>query len=260
MSEGFDFKKSLGQNFLIDNNIVDKIVDSIGAKEGDLIIEIGPGAGVLTKKLKNKNCELYAFEIDKRLKDKLILLEDEKTHIVFEDFLNINIKKILDNKKYNNLYVIGNIPYYITTMIIKKIVEEINSTEVVLMVQKEVADRYIAKCKSREYGFISVYIQYNFDIESVCFVSKNCFMPMPKVDSKVIKFKRKDKEYVKDEKLFYSFLKDAFSMKRKTLRNNLKNYNFDLLKDYLKKNNFSDMCRAEELSVTDFVNIFNLLN
>lgn len=260
MNEKFDFKKSLGQNFLIDNNIVDKIVDSISAKEGDLIFEIGPGAGVLTKKLKNKNCELYAFEIDRRLKDELFLLEDEKTHIIFDDFLNVNIKGILDNKKYNNLYVIGNIPYYITTMIIKKIVTEIKANEVTLMVQKEVADRYMAKFKSRDYGFISVYLQYNFDIESVCFVSKKCFMPVPKVDSEVIKFKRRDKEYVKDEKLFYSFLKDAFSMKRKTLRNNLKNYNFDIVKEYLNKNSLSDTCRAEELSVIDFVNIFNLLN
>ena len=260
MNDNFNFKKSLGQNFLIDENVVNKIVDSINVGKNDIILEIGPGSGALTKKLKTKGCDLYAFEVDSRLFDVLNSLSDEHTHIVFNDFLNIDFRNFFKDRKYDKIFVIGNIPYYITNMIVKKIISEINAFEIVLMVQKEVAERYMAKCKSREYGSISVFLQYNFDIEIVCNVNRNCFNPMPNVDSTVIKFKNRNKEFVKDEKKFYDFIKNAFLLKRKTLKNNLNNYDFRIVEEYLLNNNISVSCRAEELSVIDFVNIFNLLN
>ena len=124
MKYDFDYKKTLGQNFLIDKNIIDKIVGSIDAKENDLILEIGPGAGALTKKLVNKT-KVIAFEIDTRLEEVLSKIETNNLRVIFEDFLKVDIKKYLCNETYNKLYVVGNLPYYITTAIIKKIIDEI---------------------------------------------------------------------------------------------------------------------------------------
>ena len=247
----FDYKKSLGQNFLKDNNIINKIVDSINPDKDDLIIEIGPGAGSLTKKLVNKNCDIICFEIDKRLEPILNEIKSNKLEIIFEDFLKVNINDYI-KKEYNHIFFVGNLPYYITTAIINKIVEESKPYEITIMIQKEAARRFMAKPCSREYGSISVFLQYNFDIERVCDVSKNCFEPIPKVDSMVIKLKNKNKEKTNEEKL-YKLIKDSFQMKRKNLRNNLKNYDLNKLELLLKERNKSLTCRAEELSVDDFI-------
>ncbi|MDY6071815.1 MAG: 16S rRNA (adenine(1518)-N(6)/adenine(1519)-N(6))-dimethyltransferase RsmA [Bacilli bacterium] len=253
----FDYKKSLGQNFLKDKNIIKKIADSINPTEEDLIIEIGPGAGALTKELVKKKSEVICFEIDTRLKEILEQINSEKLTIIFKDFLSIKINEYIDQNKYKNLYFVGNLPYYITTAIINKIVKESNPYEITIMVQKEVADRFSAKPGTKDYSSISIFLQYNFDIERVCNVSKTCFEPVPKVDSSVIKFKRNKKISANDEEKFYKLIKDSFTQKRKNLRNNLKGYDLNKIQAILKKYDKDLTARAEQLSIEEFVDISN---
>lgn len=249
-------KKSLGQNFLKDDYILNKIADSIET-DNDLIIEIGPGMGALTKKLKNKNSYLIAYELDERTKEYLLPLQDDKTKIIYNDFLKVDIKKDINNIKYNNLYVIANIPYYITTPIIEHIIKQnVSVKAMTLLVQKEVGERFSAKPNSKEYGYITVYLNYFFNISKVCDVKNTCFDPVPKVDSAVIKFERKDINSDIDINDFSQFLKECFSQKRKTLRNNLKKYDFKKVLEVLEEKNISISCRAEELDLETFIEIF----
>jgi len=253
----FEYKKSLGQNFLKDSNIINKISNSINPSSDDLVIEIGPGAGALTKKIKEKNANLICFEIDERLRQVLDKLSNEKTKIIYKDFLKIDLKEYI-NDNYNRIFFVGNLPYYITTAIINKIVLESNPYEIIIMIQKEVAERFMAKPKTREDNSLSIFLQYNFDIEKVCDVSKNCFEPKPKVDSMVIKLKKKEEKiFVKNEELFYKLIKDSFKQKRKNLRNNLGNYDLDTIEKELSKTNKSLKSRAEELTIEEFANISN---
>ena len=254
----FDYNKSLGQNFLKDNNIINKISDSINPSNNDLIIEIGPGAGALTKELVKKGSDVICFEIDKRLESILNDIGTSNLKIYFEDFLKVDLKKYID-KKYERLFFVGNLPYYITTAIINKIVEETNPYEITIMIQKEVALRFMANPHTRDYSSISVFLQYNFDIEKVCSVSKNCFEPIPKVDSMVIKLKRNKKYKSTNEELLYKLIKDSFKQKRKNLKNNLGNYDLNKIELLLKERNKTLSCRAEELSVEDFVYLSNNL-
>ncbi len=254
----FNYNKSLGQNFLKDNNIINKISDSINPSKNDLIIEIGPGAGALTKKLILKDTDVICFEIDKRLESILSNLDSKNLKIYFEDFLKINLKDYIDSK-YEKLYFVGNLPYYITTAIINKIINESNPYEITIMIQKEVAERFMANPHSREYSSISVFLQYNFDIIKVCNVSKTCFEPVPKVDSMVIKLKRNKKIISNNEELLYKIIKDSFRQKRKNLRNNLINYDLEKIEKLLSERNKSLKSRAEELSIVDFVYLSNNL-
>lgn len=253
----FDYKKSLGQNFLKDKNIIKKIADSINPTEEDLIIEIGPGAGALTKELVKKKSEVICFEIDTRLKEILEQINSEKLTIIYKDFLSIKINEYINQNKYKNLYFVGNLPYYITTAIINKIVKESNPYEITIMVQKEVADRFSAKPGTKDYSSISIFLQYNFDIERVCNVSKTCFEPVPKVDSSVIKFKRNKKISANDEEKFYKLIKDSFTQKRKNLKNNLKGYDLNKIQMILKKYDKDLTARAEQLSIEEFIDISN---
>lgn len=249
-------KKSLGQNFLKDDNILNKIASSIETKD-DLIIEIGPGMGALTKKLVKKNSYVLAYELDERTKEYLLPLENDKTKIIYKDFLDTNLKEDIKNIKYNNLYIIANIPYYITTPIIEHIINsEIPVEEMVLLVQKEVAERFSAKPKSKEYGSITVYLNYYFEVNKLFDVKNTCFSPAPKVDSAVIKFTKKDNTYGIDNKRFFKFIRDCFSMKRKTLRNNLKNYDFNKVLEILIENGYSESTRAEEIDLDTFIEIY----
>ena len=257
--KNFDYKKSLGQNFLIDKNIINKISDSINPDKDDLIIEIGPGSGALTKELVKKDCDVICFEIDTRLKEKLESIDSNRLKIVFEDFLKVNLDNYIDYDKYNHIFFVGNLPYYITTAIINKIVEESKPYQIIIMIQKEVADRFNAKPSTKQYGSLSVFLQYNFDIEKVCNVSKNCFEPIPKVDSSVLKLISNRKYKANNEDKLYKLIKDAFKQKRKNLRNNLKNYDLERINIILSKNNKNLMSRAEELTVEEFVEISNNL-
>lgn len=251
----FNFKKRYGQNFLKDENIINKIVDSISPASDSLIIEIGPGAGALTKKLKKFNTNLLAFEIDEDTKEYLLPLEDEKTKIIYGDFLKSDLREVLKDIEYKDLYIIGNLPYYITTPIIEHIIDSrLDPKEIIIMVQKEVAKRFQAQPKSREYGYMTVLLSYNFEISQVTDVSKNAFYPSPKVDSTVLKLIRRDKEDIDYEK-FKSFLKMAFQYKRKTLKNNLKSYDLIKVEYILKKHGFSLANRAEEVDLNTYIEI-----
>ena len=260
MSKDFDYKKSLGQNFLIDKNIVNKIINEIDSKESDLIIEIGPGNGAITKALSETLTDVYSFEIDKRLESELLKFENSSTHIIYEDFLKVDLNEFLKCKKYDRLYFIGNLPYYITTAIVNKIIDESDAYKIVIMIQKEVAQRYMAKPCTREYSSISVYLQYNFKIEKVCDVKRTSFYPSPKVDSVVLRFIRREKEKVNNIELFNRLIRDSFRLKRKNLRNNLGKYDLNTIENILKKKNKDLRCRAEELTVEDFIDISNELN
>lgn len=255
----FDYKKSLGQNFLQDKNIINKISDSINPTEEDLIVEIGPGAGALTKELVKKNCDVICFEIDTRLKEILESIDYDRLKIVFNDFLKVNLKEYIDENKYKHIYFVGNLPYYITTAIINKIIDESNPYEITVMVQKEVGDRFMSKPNSRDYGSLSVFLQYNFDVTKVVNVNKRCFEPVPKVDSVVVKLSQNKKHKANNEDKFYKLVKDSFTQKRKNLRNNLRSYDLNKIEEVLKKYDKDLTARAESLSVEQFVEISNNL-
>lgn len=255
----FNYKKSLGQNFLMDKNKINQIIESIEVGKNDLIVEIGPGAGAITKELVKKNCDVLCFEIDIRLKDILSKIDSDKLEIVYQDFLTINLSDYIDYSKYKKIIFVGNLPYYITTAIINKIIDYNHADEIVIMVQKEVAERFMAKPNSKKYNSLSVFLQYHFNIEKVCDVSKNFFEPIPKVDSTVIKFKKSNKYKVNNETVFYKLIKDSFTQKRKNLKNNLKSYDLIKIENILKKINKDLTYRAESLTIEDFILISNEL-
>lgn len=258
--DNFSFKKSLGQNFLIDDNIKRKIVDASSIEEDSIIIEVGPGSGAITKLLVKKGVPVIAFEIDTRLKDELSKIGSENLTVIYEDFLKVNLNDVLKDYKYKKIHLIANLPYYITTPIITKVMEETNIDEMIIMVQKEVGDRFKAKPNSKEYNSLSVFLQYYFDISTVCLVSKNCFVPKPKVDSIVVKFeRRKDRLKVNNEEVFFKLVRDAFKMKRKNLRNNLKAYDLVKIEETLNSLGKDLTFRAEQLTIDDFVYLANSL-
>ena len=253
------FKKQYGQNFLMDKNILDKISSSICPGKNDLIIEIGPGSGNLTKRLKEYKASLVCFEIDKSLDKYLNLLEDDKTKVVYEDFINVNLEEFVKNYNYENIYVIANIPYYITTPIIEKITfSNIKVKSLLLMVQKEVADRLSSTNGSREYGYITVLLNAFYNINKLFNVNRNSFYPVPNVDSAIIKLDSKECNLLNFEK-FNKLIKNAFRFKRKTLKNNLIGYDLNLVDSLLGKYGYSLSNRAEEIPVDVYINVANKL-
>ena len=255
----FKHKHSLGQNFLKDKSVLTKIIDSVDVKEDDLIIEVGPGHGALTKYLKLFHANLRCYEVDERVKPYLEKFLDEKTKVIFNDFLKVNLEDDLKDINYNDLYVIANLPYYITTPIIEKMIESpLNVKAMVLMVQNEVADRLSAKCGSKEYGAISVYLNYYYKVEKLFFVSRKAFDPVPGVDSAVIKLEKKEKELeLIDKDKFFRLVRDSFMMKRKNLRNNLRNYDLDKINNVLNSYGLDISSRAEQVPLECFVDIAN---
>lgn len=259
----FDYKKNLGQNFLQDKNIIDKIVNAPDYGDNNLVIEIGPGAGALTKELLKKVDRAILYEVDTRLEK--ILNKELSTFVnyelIFDDFLNRDVNKDISKYDFDNLYIVANLPYYITTPIITKIInDKIPTNEIVIMIQKEVADRFSAKPGSKEYGQITVFLNYFFDIDNVCNVSKNCFFPKPKVDSAVIKMKRKESnDYIKNFDVFNKLVKDSFRFKRKTIKNNLVGYDLDIISNILTKYGFDINTRSENIPYNVFVEISNEL-
>lgn len=259
----FDYKKNLGQNFLQDKNIIDKIVNAPDYGDNNLVIEIGPGAGALTKELLKKVDRAILYEVDTRLEK--ILNKELSTFVnyelIFDDFLNRDVNKDISKYDFDNLYIVANLPYYITTPIITKIInDKIPTNEIVIMIQKEVADRFSAKPGSKEYGQITVFLNYFFDIDNVCNVSKNCFFPKPKVDSAVIKMKRKESnDYIKNFDVFNKLVKDSFRFKRKNIKNNLVGYDLDIISNILTKYGFDINTRSENIPYNVFVEIANEL-
>lgn len=258
--EKFKHKKSLGQNFLKDEQVLKNIANSIETHDNDLIIEIGPGQGVLTKYLKEKKGKIICYEVDERLKKYLNLLESSDCRVIYQDFLQVNLDAI-DTNSYNNIYFIANIPYYITTPIIEKITNsDLNVKDMVFLVQKEVAERLSALPRTKDYGALTVLLSYDYDIEYLFTVKKEAFEPIPKVDSAVIKMSKIDRgNQVLNQELFKKVVRDCFAMKRKNIRNNLKNYDLKVVEEVLKKYNFTLQNRAEELPLDCFVDLANIL-
>lgn len=253
-------KKSLGQNFLQDETVLKNISDSINTEANDLIIEIGPGTGALTKHLDAKKSFLVCYEIDDRMHEILNKYNSNRTKIIFKDFLKSNILEDIKEFNYENIYIIANIPYYITTPIIKHVIDLPKLKSMSLLVQKEVAERFTAFPKSKAYSSLTVYLNYYFDIKYLFDVSKHAFSPVPKVDSAVVNFTRKEEKYnLKNEEHFFKLVNDSFRMKRKTLRNNLKNYDWEKIKVILNKYNLPETIRAEEISLDLFIEISNYL-
>ena len=262
-NHNFSFKKKFGQNFIIDENIIDKIVDSSKIDSDTMVIEIGPGAGSLTYKLCEKAKNVLCYEIDTTVKD--ILNENLKKYnnyeIKYQDFLKSNVNEDIKKYNYKKLNVVANLPYYITTPIITKIIEDnIPVDKLVIMVQKEVGDRFKAAVGTKDYNSLTIYLNYYFDINKIMTVSKNVFLPKPRIDSMVLEFnKKKNLPHIKNEKLFFKLVRDSFTQKRKTLRNNLKNYDLKKIENVLKEYNMDLSVRAEQISSDIFIAIANSL-
>ena len=260
--ENFNFKKKFGQNFIVDKNIIHSIISKSNIDKDTLVIEIGPGAGSLTTELDEVAGHIIAYEIDKTLKPILETKNLKNTTIIYEDFLKRNVLEDIKKYNYQKIYVVANLPYYITTPIIIKLIEDkLNIDKIVVMVQKEVGDRFKAKPNTKEYNSLSIFLNYYYTVEKLLDVSKNVFIPKPNVDSIVISLtKKEDKIKVDNEKLFFKLVRDSFKQKRKTLKNNLKGYNLEKIEAVLKKHNLDLTVRAETLPIEIFAEIANNLN
>ena len=256
--------KKYGQNFLIDENILNTIANSLDNELG-CVIEIGPGLGSLTRKLVKRFNKVLAYEIDPKMIEVLndTILESN-FKIIAGDFLKTNIEKdIQEYFNQDNVYVIANLPYYITTPILLKILEEAPSIKkMTIMIQKEVASRFLGKPNTKDYNSLSVLIQTYMNVSKVCDVSSNCFYPAPLVDSTVIKLERKEKpDYeIKNEQQFQKINRMLFRQRRKTIVNNLKEgYSKEEILNVLNKLNIKETERSESLTCQQIIELANLL-
>lgn len=265
----FKFSKSLGQNFLIDDNVIDKIIAGSRLSETDKIIEVGPGIGTLTREMGKTAQNVVAIEIDKSL---IPILEEtlsdlDNVQVVNEDILKVDIQGLINEKLDGGpVKLIANLPYYITTPIVMKFLEEdIPVTDIVVMVQKEVADRMNAKPSTKDYGALSVAVQYYCDTEIVAKAPRHMFVPQPKVDSIVIGLHvRSERKYkVDNEDIFFKTVKASFGQRRKTLLNSLGGLGFltkDQIKEALQDANIDAKRRGETLSIDEFATLANEIN
>ena len=259
----FHFKKKYGQNFIKNKGIVERIIKESNINNNSLIIEVGVGKGILTEELLKTGNQLISYEIDLTLKD---YLEDKfknskNLKLVFEDFMNRDVDKDISEYKYNHLYFVANVPYYITTPILMKLINLGHKVDkIVMMVQKEVGERFSAKEGTKNYSSISVFLNYYYDVKKLFNVSKKEFVPQPKVDSVIIELTRKQELLeVNDYDLFHKIIKDSFQFKRKTIKNNLKEYNINIIENVLNKYNYTINDRAQKIPVEVFVEITNAL-
>ena len=268
--KSFKFKKALGQNFLTDPKICKKIVD-IAQIDGGVVLEIGPGSGILTKELLKRVEKVIAVEKDKEL---IPILEKkfkdiENFELVNEDFLKVDLEKIVQkNKKFKEFRICANLPYYITSLAVTKILmSKLEIKTITLMLQKEVAKRFIAKKYDSNYGSISVFVQYFSEPEILFNVLRGSFFPTPKVDSAVINLKYKvlNKD-VEDEEFFFKVVRASFSQKRKKILNPLYEKFKAIKRDFTKKDLEQvlkrikmENKRAQELSVDEYIFLSNTL-
>lgn len=262
--------KSLGQNFLISQNVVDSIVGCSKIEENDLVIEIGPGLGTLTKELLERAKKVICIELDKRM---VSILEDrfklyENFELINQDVLKVDLKNLIKNEKENNnikkVKIVANLPYYITTPIIMKLLEEeLDLESITVMIQKEVADRLIAIPGEKQTGAITYAVYYYSEAEGILEVPKDSFIPEPEVTSKVIRLniRKEPPVEVKNKEVMFRIIKSAFMQRRKTLLNALTNTKVFLNKEegikILEENSLKETVRAEELTLQDFANIAN---
>mgnify|MGYP002557421140 FL=1 len=257
----FVIKKKFGQNFIIDNNIINNIVNSAAIDSDTLVIEVGPGMGALTNELVKVAKNVLCYEIDTTLKPILEKIDATNLEIIFADFLKRNVLDDIKKYEYKHLYLVANLPYYITTPILMKIIDEnIPVEKIVVMVQKEVGDRFKAKEGSKDYSSLSIIFNYNYNIKKLMDISRHVFIPEPNVDSIVLGFEAKgEKEFIKNPQLFYQLIRDAFTQKRKNLRNNLKKYDLEKIEKVLSNYGFDLSARAEQINYKIFIEIANNL-
>lgn len=257
------FKKKFGQNFLKDINIVRRIVNIGEIDKKSLVIEVGPGGAIMTRELAEVAKNVLAYEIDMDLSDELYkrLEGYSNVDILFQDFLDSDLIEDVKNYEYDKLFFVSNVPYYITTPIIMKLISSgLKFQKIVMMVQKEVGDRFTTLPGNREYGSITVLLRYFYDVKKEFFVSRKQFVPEPNVDSLVVSFtEKKEKLFLEEFDFFERVLKDSFQFKRKNIKNNLKNYNLKIVEEVLKEFGFDLSVRAEMLSVEVFVSLANAL-
>ncbi|KZL90005.1 16S rRNA (adenine(1518)-N(6)/adenine(1519)-N(6))-dimethyltransferase RsmA [Clostridium magnum] len=254
---GFKFTKSLGQNFLIDNSVLQDIVESADVGENDVVIEIGPGVGTLTRELLKKAKKVYAIELDSDLLPILTeeLKEFNNFELIHKDALKVDFNEIIGEEK--SVKVVANLPYYVTTPIIAKLLtEKYNFKSLTIMIQKEVGERISSAPNCKEYGSISLLVQYYCDVQVVRKVSATAFLPRPKVESIVIRLDKlsEPKVKVKDENLFFKIIRNSFNMRRKTLWNALKSLNLskENMEVAFMKASIDPKRRGETLSIEEF--------
>ena len=264
---GFQFTKSLGQNFLIDGNIVRKISEEGNITKEDYVLEIGPGIGTLTEELALNAKKIVAIELDKNLFPILdeTLNNYNNVEIIHGDILKVDIDKIIKEKLAGGpVKVVANLPYYVTTPIIAKLIEEdLNIESIIIMIQKEVAHRIIASPNNKQYGSLSIFVNFYTNPEILITVPKTVFMPKPKVDSAIIRLNLKKDLPQVDRKIFFQVVKAAFSKRRKTILNSLSSSSLGLdkeqVKEVLKTSNIPLEARAENLKIEDFIKISKTL-
>ncbi|MEE1516981.1 MAG: 16S rRNA (adenine(1518)-N(6)/adenine(1519)-N(6))-dimethyltransferase RsmA [Lachnospiraceae bacterium] len=268
----FMFQKRFGQNFLIDTRVLDKIISASGITKDDMILEVGPGIGTMTQYLCESARKVIAVEIDKNLIPILendTLKEYDNVRVINEDILKLDINKLVEEENDGKpIKVVANLPYYITTPIIMGLFEShVPIESITIMVQKEVADRMQVGPGTKDYGALSLAVQYYAKPEIIANVPPNCFMPRPNVGSAVIKLTRHEQVpvEVKDEKLMFKLIRAAFNQRRKTLQNSINNspelsLSKDQVVEALDKMGLSQTIRGEALSLEQFAELANHLS
>lgn len=254
---GFKFSKSLGQNFLTDVSVLDDIVESSDINNEDFVIEIGPGVGTLTKELLKKAKKVCAIELDSGLIPilKEEIGEEKNFELINKDAMKVDFNEVIGEEK--SVKLVANLPYYVTTPIISRILNEKYSFKsLIIMIQKEVAERINSKPSCKEYGALTILVQYYCNTSIVRTVKPSSFIPEPKVDSTVIKLEKLPEPRIKvdDEKLFFKVVRDAFNMRRKTLWNALKplGLSSDDMKAAFDNAGIDPKRRGETLSIEEF--------
>ncbi len=264
-------KKSFGQNFLVDQNYINKIISALNPKENETIIEIGAGRGALTEKLVKSGAEIVAIELDRDLIP--LLNEDfgqnENFNLIEQDALKVNFQEILKDQRSKiedqKTKLVANLPYYISTAILQHLIQYRNEfSELILMLQREVVERITAEAGNTERGFLTVLVEAYFETEKLFDVPPNAFRPAPKIWSSIVRLKPKARSIIKDDEFFREIVSLGFRQKRKTILNNLKNageilYKKDL-KALLEKNNIETKRRAETLTLEEWKKLTEIFN
>lgn len=272
----YDIKanKRFGQNFLIDDNILENIVEVSNISKSDLVIEIGPGLGNLTEYVINKAGYMLLVEIDNKM---IQILNDrfkdkDNYNLLNDDVLKINLDEKIEeiekkqNIKFNKIKVVANLPYYITTPILFKLLQDESRIDsITVMVQKEVAERMVARSKTKDYGILTLMVEYLSDANIEFIVPKDSFIPAPNVTSAIISLRKNKKFKVSDEKLFFDLIHKSFAKRRKTMINSLFLSNFngmdkEILNEIFNQLGIDKNVRAEELEIEDYINITDIIN
>lgn len=259
----FEFKKKFGQNFLSDDSLLDDIVEQAGVTSDDIVVEIGAGKGALTNALIKKAKKVFSFEIDLDLQEYLLNRFDGKNvQFIFEDVMNWSDSKIneLVGAKFK---LVANLPYYVTSPIITRFLQNENLTSLTVMVQEEVADRIISNEKSKDYGVLTIICKLFGEPQKVMRVTRDKFYPVPNVDSAIVRIDKKESNLDRDTITgVIGLSKQAFSMRRKKISSNLVGYKKSKadIENMLVQRGFTESARAEELSIDDFIWLYNALN